>query len=238
MHRAGNAAATRNRNFLVVFHSSEHYINFMKIGMTGCLACAVLGVWAAGAATAEDATGNPYDGIVARNVFGLKPPPPPPDPESVKPPPPKITLQGITTLMGKKLALMKVMVPPSKPGAKTEEVPLTLSVGEKSEDVEVLEIHEEEPKWVKVNDYGTITNLNFKDNGVNLAAAAPATPAGVPPRPGAVPPPMPTQAPAYNQPYTAPAGRTVPSTRGGRYSTAAAAYNPAAANHTPLCRRA
>lgn len=190
----------RNHNFLVVFHSPEHYTSSMKIGMTGCIACALLGVWAGGAATAEDAAGSPYEGIVARNAFGLKPPPPPPDPESVKPPPPKITLQGITTLMGKKLALMKVMVPPSKPGAKAEEVPLTLSVGEKSEDVEVLEIHEEEPKWVKVNDYGTITNLNFKDNGVNLAAASPQAPPGAQPRPGGSPPPMPTPTPAYGRP--------------------------------------
>jgi hypothetical protein len=145
---------------------------------------------AASTALAVEPAGSPYAAVVARNVFGLKAPPPPPKPEDNKPPPPKITLQGITTMLGTKLVLMKVVVPPAKPGSKSEEVPLTLSVGQKAEDVEVLEIHETEPAWVKVNDYGTITNLNFKDNGVNLASAtAPGVaPVAGPPRPGAVPP--------------------------------------------------
>ena len=148
---------------------------------------------AACTAMAVEPAGSPYAGIVDRNVFGLQPPPPLTKLEDVKPPPPKITLQGITTMLGTKLVLMKVVVPPAKPGGKTEEVPLTLSVGQKSEDVEVLEIHETEPAWVKVNDYGTITNLNFKDNGVNLASttAPGVAPTGVPPRPGRVPPPGP-----------------------------------------------
>ena len=156
----------------------------MKTGMTtlGCVVGALASLWAASAGRAVEAE-SPYLGIVGRNVFGLQPPPPPPRLEDTKPPPPKIFLTGITTIAGTKLALLKLMVPGGKPGAKTGEVLLTLAVGQKAEGVEVLEIHEDEPKWVKVNNHATITNLNFKDNGVNLASAALAAPVEAPVRP-------------------------------------------------------
>jgi hypothetical protein len=194
----------------------------MRFGRKGRVAGALVVLWFGGTALAVEPSGSPYQGIVDRNVFGLKPPPPPPSPEDNKPPPRKITLQGITTLLGKKLVLMKVAVPPSKPGAKPEEVPLTLTVGQKQEDVEVMEIHEEEPKWVKVNNSGTVTDLNFKDNGVNLATLAPPAPMpgqpGVPPRPGmGVPPPgmPPATTPTYN-PAQGLYQRSIPRTsRGG-----------------------
>jgi hypothetical protein len=206
----------------------------MKNGMTACVAGTFVALWAAGTALAAESAGNPYAGIVDRNVFALKPPPPPPDPEANKPPPPKITLQGITTILGRKLVLMKVVVPPAKPGGKAEEVPLTLSVGQKSEDVEVLEIHETDPAWVKVNDYGTITNLNFKDNGVNLASVAPpgTAPAGGPPRPG-VPPPGPAHAGGggYAPNPGAYQGRSIP--RASRMNPAGgASYNQGSAAPT------
>lgn len=194
--------------------------------MMGCKAGVLVTLWAASAVWAAEPPASPYQGIVDRNVFGLKAPPPPPDPEATKPPPRKITLQGIITLLDKKLALMKVMAPPAKPGAKAEEVPLTLAVGQKSEDVEVLEIHEDEPKFVKVNNSGTITNLNFKDNGVNLASAAPAAgaPPGVPPRPGGVPPPFNPAAAGNPAAYNP---RAIPRT--SRMNTGGgAAYNPGA----------
>jgi len=57
-----------------------------------------------GNAVTSDTPGNPYQGIVDRNVLGLKSPPPPPDPEANKPPPPKILLTGITTILGNKRA--------------------------------------------------------------------------------------------------------------------------------------
>jgi hypothetical protein len=174
--------------------------------MKGCMTGALMVLCSGGVALAAEPGPGGYQSIVERNVFGLRPPPPPPSPEDNKPPPPKITLQGITTLMGKKLVLMKVVVAGNKPGMKTEEVPLTLTIGQKQEDVEVLEIHEEEPKWVKVNNAGTITNLNFKDNGVNLASAAPPGPPGMPPRPGAIPPPPPmpgAAVPVYTPPAPA-----------------------------------
>ena len=126
-----------------------------------------------------------------RNVFGLKPPPPPPDPEANKPPPPKITLQGITTFGGIKRALFKVQMPP-KPGdpAKGEQS-FILAEGQRDGDIEVLEINDEPgSEFVKVNNFGTITNLNFANNGIKTAGApapAAARPSGFAPPPGGNP---------------------------------------------------
>jgi hypothetical protein len=132
-------------------------------------------------AIAIESGGTPYQGIVDRNVFGLKPPPPPPDPEANKPPPPNIKLTGIITMFGKKQALMKVVLPP-KPGVKQEEQSYILAVGQRDGDIEVLDI-DEKAGIVKVNDFGTVTNLNFTDNGVKLASG----PAPGAPVPGAPP---------------------------------------------------
>jgi hypothetical protein len=142
-----------------------------------CLVAALASLWAAAAVRAVEAE-HPYAGIVGRNVFALRAPRPAPTLEDKKPSPPRVLLAGIATLGGTKLALLKVTVAGPRPGAKTQEVPLTLAVGQKAEGVEVLEIHADEPKWVKVNNNDTITSLNFKDNGVNPASAAPLTPGG------------------------------------------------------------
>src|SRR5512142_2768606 len=112
----------------------------MKHGgkMLGIVA-ASLAACIAATATTTDGSGNPYQSIVIRNVFGLKPPPPPPDPEANKPPPPKIFLTGITTLQGIKRALLKT-TPPPKPGEPAREQSLTLKEGEREGEIEVLEI--------------------------------------------------------------------------------------------------
>ncbi len=158
------------------------------------LACMMV-VWAlcrAASAAAPDSAANPYQGIVDRNVFGLKPPPPPPDPESNKPPPPKIFLTGITTILGNKRALLKT-TPPAKPGEPAKEQSFTLGEGQREGDIEVLEI-DEKAGTVKVNDYGTITTLDFDKDGVKATAGvapgpggAPAHPPGFAPTPGANP---------------------------------------------------
>jgi hypothetical protein len=142
------------------------------------LICALAGVvlCTSGNAATSDAPGNPYQGIVDRNVFGLKSPPPPPDPEANKPPPPKVFLTGITTILGNKRALLKT-TPPAKPGEPAKEQSFTLGEGQRDGEIEVLEI-DEKAGTVKVNDYGTITTLDFDKNGVKVAG-------GVPPAPGA-----------------------------------------------------
>jgi hypothetical protein len=151
----------------------------------------ILSVFVLGTAThviARDTSGTtPYQGIVERNVFGLKPPPPPTALVPDTPPPPRIILQGVTTFMGVKRALMKVLMPP-KPPDPAKEVPLTLAEGQREGEVEVLEINDKPGNiFVKVSDYGTITNLNFENNGIKTASTP--GPGGQPAPPGFVPPP-------------------------------------------------
>jgi hypothetical protein len=188
-------------------------------------------VWLAGslalgtAATTSpaDAPQNPYQAVVERNVFGLKPPPPPPDPEANKPPLPKITLTGIITVGGTKRALMKTPPPvgaPAKPGEppKTEQSYI-LSVDEREGDLQVLEI-DEKAGSVKVNYGGNVTELTFEKDGVK----GPPTPApGALPVPG-MPQPM-RNAAAMPVPMGGPGMRSVPVP--GRWSQAAGGGNPA-----------
>jgi hypothetical protein len=150
----------------------------------------MLVLWNATHVIATESSGStPYQGIVERNVFGLKPPPPPPDPEANKPPPPKIILQGIITFMGNKRALLKVQMP-ARPPEPAKEVPLVLIEGQRDGDIEVLEINDKPgSEFVKVNDFGTITNLNFENNGIKTAGGP--APGGQPGVSGYVPPPMP-----------------------------------------------
>jgi hypothetical protein len=172
-------------------------------------------------ATAADAA-NPYQGIVDRNVFGLKPPPPPPKTEPDRPPLPPITLTGITTILGNKRALMNVQMP----GGKLQSFILAENVREG--EIEVLEI-DEKIGSVKVNAFGSETNLTFEKNGTKLAAA-PAPVPGVPGNPG-----FPQQPGSYN-PAGAPAPglKTIP-TRTLRLPGAAAtpAGQPSSGIATP-----
>jgi len=122
-------------------------------------------------------SGNPYQAIVDRNVFGLKPPPPPGKPEEKKVDLPPITLTGITTILGNKRALMNVQSPGKPPNS------LILAEGQREGEIEVLEI-DEKAGSVKINQSGTVVSLNFEKNGAKLPAAVPA----VMPVPGQVNP--------------------------------------------------
>jgi hypothetical protein len=137
---------------------------------------------------------NPYKGIVERNLFGLKDPPPPPDPAEVnKPQPSKIILTGITDILGRKQALMKIPAAPAKPGETPKgEQSFILTVGQREGDIEVLEI-DPVAGMVKVRNAGVVEELNFEKNGPKLAGTpAPGAPAapGVPGIP--MPPPVAT----------------------------------------------
>src|SRR5215472_11388177 len=94
-------------------------------------------------APAQAITDSPYQAIVDRNVFALKPPPPPPtnNPDANKPPPPAITLTGITTILGSKRAFMSVNMP-AKPPEPAKVQSFMLSEGQRDGDIEVLEIDE------------------------------------------------------------------------------------------------
>ncbi len=133
-----------------------------------------------------DVAGSPYRGIVERNVFNLRPPPPPPDNTPPPVPPPKITLTGITTILGNKRALMKALEPP-RPPEPAKEVSYILAEGQRDGDVEVIAI-DERAGSVKVNNHGTIQELSFDKDGAKLPNTPP--PLIAPPGlPGAAAPP-------------------------------------------------
>jgi hypothetical protein len=143
----------------------------------GWLACGLVLCAEANAVT-PDASANPYQGIVDRNIFGLRPPPPPPSNEPIKPPAPAVSLTGITTILGKKLAFMNVQVP-AKPGEQAKAGPQSfmLGVGEREGEIEVIEI-DEKAGTVKLNDYGVITNVPFAK--LPNTPSAPVNTAGIP----------------------------------------------------------
>lgn len=122
-------------------------------------------------ANVPHAQGYPYQGIVERNIFGLKPPPPPVRPEDVKPPVPKVWLTGITTILGNKRALLKVQIP-AKPPQQAKEESYILTEGQSEADIEVLAI-DEVAGTVKVDNHGTIQTLDFVNNGIKPAGGSP-----------------------------------------------------------------
>ena len=142
-------------------------------------------------AVTTDSPSNPYQTIVDRNVFSLKPPPPPPGPEENKPKPVKITLTGITTILGNKRVLMKAPAPPGKPGETPKpEISYILTEGQRDGDVEVLEINEKTGD-VKLNNAGTVVTLNIEKDGPKLPATQPPPAGGAPTATGAIPAPVP-----------------------------------------------
>lgn len=146
------------------------------------LACMVgsLAVCTLARGITSETSENPYQSIIDRNVFSLKPPPPPPDPsEANKPQVVKITLTGITTILGNKRVLMKTAPPPGKPneGAKSEQSYI-LTEGQREGDIEVIEI-DDKAGTVKVNNGGTVQTLTFEKDGAKLPATP--APAGVAP---------------------------------------------------------
>jgi len=91
-----------------------------------------------------------YQGIVERNVFNIHPPAPVVAPVVDKTTQlPKITLNGITTILGTKMCFLSV--PGTKPGAQPET--LTLAEGQAQSDVEVKQI-DEKAGVVKVVNHG------------------------------------------------------------------------------------
>lgn len=119
-----------------------------------------------------DVNESPYQSIIKRNAFGLKPPPPPaPAPE----PTPQVTpsalkLTGITTLGGGKRAMF-VLQEPNKPQLISDLV----REGERDSiitNLEVLSI-DERAGVVRVKYGGKELALNFQDHGLKAPVAAP-----------------------------------------------------------------
>ena len=128
---------------------------------------------------------NPYTGIVDRNVFSLKDKPVVEEAPKVPPTPPvKLTLTGITTILGNKRALLKGQLPArGQEPAKDESY--MLSEGQRQDGIEIVAIDEKAGK-VTVNNNGIPETLDFLNNGAKLMAAAPppTTPGVIPPPPG------------------------------------------------------
>jgi hypothetical protein len=133
--------------------------------------------------TAAAITSNPYTGIVDRNVFSLKPPTPVETAPKEEPKPPvKLTLTGITTILGNKRALLKAAIPAKAPEPAKEESNM-LTEGQRDGGVEVISI-DEKAGAVTVNNNGIRETLDFVNNGAKMVAAA--APAGTP---GVIQPP-------------------------------------------------
>lgn len=141
-------------------------------------------LWGAGS---EAVTPNPssdsYQAIVDRNVFNLHPPLAREDlTAQPKVQIPTLTLNGITTILGNKLAFLTT--PPTKPGAHPET--LMLAEGQAQDEIEVKQI-DEKSGMVKVVNHGEDQTLDFQHNG-EKPAAAPPTPLTIPSN--GIPPPQ------------------------------------------------
>jgi len=138
--------------------------------------CALIGVLlsaGAMAATPRDeaaADNHPYNAIIERNVFNLHAPPPPLNPEDLikKTPPPKLTLTGITTILGRKLVFLTM--PASKPGTAPESI--MLAEGQAQDEVEVKTI-DEKAGVVKVMNHGQDETLDFEHDAPKASGPPP-----------------------------------------------------------------
>lgn len=121
---------------------------------------------------------NPYEWIVERNPFSLRPPPPAVEqaPAPVAPPAPLATVEvtGITSILSSPRALLEIVPGPGKPMLKP-----VLGVGERVDSVEVVSISIERGEVVLRN--GNVTT------NVPLRMAK----AGLPSPPGGPTPPVP-----------------------------------------------
>jgi len=170
------------RNFKnpVVFLHWNGYLESMMCTARIFSSLAVVGVLvnSATGATAD----NPYERIIARNLFGLKDPPPPAPPVSDKPPTPAITLQGFTTILGKNQVLFKVALP-ARPPQPASEISKILAEGDSEDEISVLEINLVD-RSVKFDNHGSVEVKNIKDHAAK-PAGSPVTLAGGVPQPAA-----------------------------------------------------
>jgi hypothetical protein len=152
--------------YLWCLFGNSVYYSTMKLGAKAVwLAAWCISIMGA-ATTSSGAVGeNPYEAIVERNVFDLKPPPPPkPVDTTTNAPPPNVKLTGITSILGNKRALFMVSeAAPGGKGAAGKEVSYILREGERKDSIEVLEISEK-PAQVKIRNDGVESMLVLDTN--------------------------------------------------------------------------
>jgi len=127
---------------------------------------------------------SPYNGIAPRNLFGLHAPVVVTAPPVAPVAPPKITLTGITTIYGKRVAFFTVAA--IKPGQPQES--FMLAEGQGFNGVEVTAI-DERAGVVKVMNHGEPQVLDFDHDGVRPSDLSPRDPV---PREKTLPRPEPT----------------------------------------------
>ncbi len=127
---------------------------------------------------------SPYAGIVGRNVFGLSAPVVSHDPPATKPIAlPKITLTGITTILGRSVAF--ITVAGVKPGEAAES--FMLAEGQGVNDIEVKNI-DERAGVVSIVNHGELQLLDFVHDGAKTPASLePALNQPISPRPAPLP---------------------------------------------------
>jgi len=112
---------------------------------------------------------NPYEWILERNPFGLRPPPPAvkKPPELVVPPAPLATVEvsGILSVLSSPRALLEIVPGPGKPMLKP-----ILGVGERVDAVEVVSINVERGE-VMLRNGSVITNVPLRAAKAGLASA-------------------------------------------------------------------
>ena len=128
-----------------------------------------------------DVPSNPYQGIVDRNLFSLKPAPKAEDNANPAGPAPKITLTGFTTILGDKRVLFKVQMPP-KPPTPLKEESFIMTEGQRDGEIEVLEI-DDKAGVAKFNNHGTIQTLDLATDGTKPSNVPPPAPMATPARP-------------------------------------------------------
>jgi hypothetical protein len=146
-----------------------------------------------------------FKGIHGRNVFGLK--------EAEQQPvltvprqPPGLILEGITTILGNKRAVVRQLPKPEPGRAATpgQGVSVMLTEGQSEGEVEVLEINEKAGE-VRVKNAGAIVTLSFEKDGVKPPSSSPPGPGGIPNINGVpVPQPQPPPPALSDNPYSTP----------------------------------
>jgi len=213
-------------------------LTYMTPSINRLFVLGAVAVLLAGAApmVLAEAKPNPYQAIVERNPFGLKPPPPPVD---NTPPPPviplaKVILTGFSSVAGPTRALLEITE--QEPGKTASTRRPILREGERDGTIEVISI-DVEKNLVKIRNSGNETNLSFETP--KLAASAPGAPpppalGGFPPPPfnPAVPNPNPNPLAGANA--ANPPGRGVTIVGGGAVPTATPSTVPGGSSVPPV----
>jgi hypothetical protein len=142
---------------------------------------------------AASSADNPYQAIVGRNSFALKPPAVlTTTPEAPKAASPKLSLQGICALLGRSQVLVKV-AQPARPPEPAREFNYVLGEGEREGDVEVLGI-DVTTGTVTIKNQGVLLTLTMdRDAEKPTVGAAPSVtgvPSIPPPQANSIKPPM------------------------------------------------